>query len=601
MAERAERRLTTILAADIAEYSRLMRADEDATMRVLGACRAIIDGLVTEHRGRIANTAGDAVLAEFPSVGDGLACALAMQQAMSAENESVPPDRRMLFRIGLHLGDVMTRDGDLFGDAVNIAARLEALAEPGGICVSAAVREHIGTRIAAAFSDIGAQQVKNIADPVHVFRVRHAGATLTHPVAGAPGSPLSRNPGEGAERSDAGEGLVAALALPDKPSIAVLPFANMSNDPDQEFFADGIAEDVITALSRYPSLFVIARNSTFTYKGQAVDVKQVGRELGVRYVLEGSLRKSGNRVRVTAQLVEAVTGNHVWAERYDRDLADIFAVQDEITEAVTIAIAPAIAEAEQQRAMRKPPASLDAWGAYQRGMWHLSKASAEDNALAEKFFQRAIDLDSMFVGGYIGLSAVLSRAKGTQSKEEALARRAVALDGGDAEAHSRLALALLAGGDHPGACAQAERALAICPNLAAAHGALGVALAYSGRPTDGLAALKTCIRLDPRDPFLVNRLNQVALAHYFCRDYEATVEAAKRAIRSFPDFPSAYPWLAAALGELGRTAEAKEALEKAITVSPASFDFQVRTRPPWFRPEEHAHMLEGLSKAGWEG
>jgi len=381
----------------------------------------------------------------------------------------------------------------------------------------------------------------------------------------------------------------------------VLPFQNMSADLEQEYFADGIAEDIITALSRYPSLFVIARNSSFSFKGRAVDVKQVGRELGVRYVLEGSLRKSGNRVRVTAQLVEAETGNHVWAERYDRDLADIFAVQDEITEATTIAIAPAIADAEQQRAMRKLPASLDAWGAYQRGMWHLSKASAEDTILAEKFFQRAIDLDPMFAGGYIGLSAVLSRAKGTQSKEEALARRAVALDGCDAEAHSRLALALNARGDHQGARAQAERALALCPNLAAAHGALGVILAYSGQPKEGLAALETCIRLDPRGPSLVNRLNQVALAHYFCRDYEATVEAAQRAIRSFPDFPSPYRWLAAALGELGRTAKAKEALEKAIAVSPTSFDFQVRQRPPWFRPEEHAHMLDGLRKAGWEG
>ncbi len=347
MAERAERRLTTILAADIAEYSRLMRADEDATMRALGACRAVIDALVAEHRGRIANTAGDAVLAEFPSVADGLACALAMQQAMAAENADVPAERRMQFRIGLHLGDVMTRDGDLFGDAVNIAARLEALAEPGGICVSAAVREHVGTRIAAAFTDIGAQQVKNIAETVHVFRV---GPTLTHPAASAPGSPLSRNAGEGVERHrrETGERWFSGTcALPDKPSIAVLPFANMSNDPEQEFFADGIAEDVITALSRYPSLFVIARNSCFTYKGRAVDVKVVGRELGVRYVLEGSLRKSGNRIRVTAQLVEAETGNHLWAERYDRDLADIFAVQDEITEAVTIAIAPAVAEAEQ--------------------------------------------------------------------------------------------------------------------------------------------------------------------------------------------------------------------------------------------------------------
>ena len=400
------------------------------------------------------------------------------------------------------------------------------------------------------------------------------------------------------------------LALPDKPSIAVLPFANMSNDPEQEFFADGIAEDIITALSHYASLFVIARNSCFTYKGRAVDVKQIGRELGVRYVLEGSLRKAGNRIRVTAQLVEAETGNHVWAERYDRDLADIFAVQDEITEAVTIAIAPAIAEAERQRAMRKPPNSLDAWSAYQRGLWHLGKASAEDNAVAEKFFQRAIDLDPLFAGGYTGLALALNQAWGVlrtrsytegQSAEEAAARRAVALDSGDAEARSRLSFALVWRGDHQGARAEAERALAITPNLASAHGALGVALTYSARPKEGLAALETCIRLDPRQPFLSGRLGQVAMALYFCREYAAAVEAAKRAIRSFPDYSISYRWLAAALGQLGRTEDAREALEKAIAVSPRSFDMRVRNRSPWMRPEDHAHYVEGLRKAGWTG
>jgi adenylate cyclase len=273
---------------------------------------------------------------------------------------------------------VLVKDGDLFGDAVNIAARLEALAEPGGICVSATMREHIGNRDSADYTDVGAQQVKNIAEPVHVFRVTARGAARP-----------SEQP--------------TALPLPDKPSVAVLPFTNMSSDPEQEFFSNGIAEDIITALSRYPSLFVIARNSCFTYKGRVVDVKQVGRELGVRYVLEGSLRKSGNRIRVTAQLIEAETGKHVWAARYERELADIFALQDEITEAVTIAVAPAVAEAE--RAMRKPPQSLDAWAAYQRGLWHLSKVTADDNAIAQRFFRQAIDLDPSFSGGYSGLAA----------------------------------------------------------------------------------------------------------------------------------------------------------------------------------------------------
>jgi adenylate cyclase len=322
----------------------------------------------------------------------------------------------------------------------------------------------------------------------------------------------------------------------------------------------------------------------------------------------------GNRIRITAQLVEAESGKHVWAERYDRNLADIFALQDEITEAVTIALVPAIADAEQRRALRKPPGSLDAWAAYQRGLWHLSKASEEDNALAEKFFQRAIDLDPIFVGGYTGLAAALNRAGNmfetrdpaeAQSAEEAAARRAVALDGGDAEARSRLSIALFSRGDHQGAQAEAERALAISPNLADAHGALGVVLTYSGRPKEGLAALKTCIRLDPRAPSLVNRSIQIAVALYFCRDYAAAVDAARQAIRSFPDRPGSYRVLAAALGQMGRTAEAKEALEKAVAVAPALFDSYVRgdvlERHPALRPEDHAHMLEGLRKAGWDG
>ncbi|HZT86728.1 MAG TPA: tetratricopeptide repeat protein [Stellaceae bacterium] len=585
MTGRAERRLTTILAADIAGYSRLMRADEDSTLSALTACRAIVDALIREHRGRIANTAGDAVLAEFPSVVEGLSCALAMQPGIARHNETLAPERRMQFRIGLHIGDVLIKDGDLFGDAVNIAARLEGLAEPGGICVSAAVREHVGTRVSAVFSDAGAQRVKNIADPVRVFRVT------------APQSPLPL-------------GTIADLPLPDKPSVAVLPFTNMSSDPEQEYLADGIAEDIITALSRYPSLFVIARNSSFTYKGRAVEVKQVGRELGVRYVLEGSLRKSGKRIRVTAQLIDAGAGNHVWAERYDRDLADLFAVQDEITDSVTIAVAPAIAEAELQRAMRKPPESLDAWGAYQRGLWHLSKFTREDTGLAEGFFEQAISLDPTFAGGCSGsASARLQAANAFMAHDlaesiaaaERLARRAVALDGADGDARACLARVLLTRGDFEGARAEVERALAISPNLASAHGILGSTLIFSGSPKEGLAALERGIRLDPRDPRSGVSVNQVVLGLYFCREYEAAIEAAKRVISSYPDHPLVYRWLAAALGQTGRTEEAQEALAKAVAVAPGSFDLYVRSKVPWHRQEDHDHMVEGLRKAGWKG
>jgi adenylate cyclase len=326
-------------------------------------------------------------------------------------------------------------------------------------------------------------------------------------------------------------------------------------------------------------------------------------------VLEGSLRKSGNRIRVTAQLVEADTGKHVWAERYDRDLADVFALQDEITEAVTIAIAPAIADAEQHRAMRKPPGSLDAWAAYQRGLWHLTKLNADDNELAQRFFQQAIELDPSFSGGYGGLARAQSLALDfhgqglpeTLSTAETLARQAVALDGADAEAHSSLGHALRRRGDYEGGRAEAERALTISPNLAAAHAVLGQSLVFSGRLEEGVAALGTCIRLDPCAPTLGSVLNQIALGLYFSRKYEAAVEAAKRAIRSYPDFPNTYRWLAAALGQMGRTAEAKEALEKAIAIAAGSFDMYVRGRVPWMRPEDHAHMLDGLRKAGWEG
>jgi adenylate cyclase len=443
----AVRRLTAILAADVAGYSRLMGADEEGTHERLKAhLRELVEPKIAEHRGRVVKNTGDGLLAEFASVVDAVRCAVEVQRRMAERNAGSQREDRIEFRVGINLGDVIAEEHDIFGKGVNVAARLEALAEPGGICVSRVVRDQVRDKLDCAFEDMGEQTLKNIAHPLRVYRI---GPSL------APDQPTPR-PSE--------------LPLPDKPSVAVLPFTNMSTDLEQEFFVDGIAEDVITALSRYPSLFVIARNSCFTYKGRAVDVKQVGRELGVRYVLEGSLRKSGNRIRVTAQLVEAETGKHVWAERFDRDLADIFAVQDEITEAVSIAIAPAIADAEQQRAMRKPPGNLDAWAAYQCALWHMSKATAGDNALAQKFFQEAIDLDPTFAGGYWGLAAAHMHAAAVfqtsslpdaRSEMEVLARRAVALDSGDAEARSWLGQMLFMFGDYKGALAESERALVI--------------------------------------------------------------------------------------------------------------------------------------------
>jgi len=545
------RRLAAVLAADVAGYSRLIGADEAGTLAAFKTIKAdLFDPTLAAHHGRLVKTTGDGFLAEFSSVVDALHCATEVQAQMAERNATVSTDKRIDFRIGINVGDIVVEDGDIFGDGVNVAVRLEGVAEPGGICVSARVQEDAAGKLNLCFDDIGEQQLKNIARPVRVYRVRDVATAKTQ---SAPELP--------------------ALPLPDKPSIAVLPFINMSGDPDQEFFADGIAEDIITALSRYSSLFVIARNSCFTYKERAIDVK------------------------------------HVWAERYDRDLADIFALQDEITGAVTIAIAPAIAHAERKRAMRTAPGSLDAWTAYQRGLWHVFKISREDDALAQKYFQQAIDIDPAFAGGYKGLAVAYLQAATlfhTRSpadayrSAEALARQAIALDGTDAEAHSTLATAMLRHGDYDGALAQAEIALAMSPNLALAQGTLGEALIFSGQPKKGLVAVRTSIRLDPHDPKLANRLNNLALGYYFYREYEAAAEAARRAVRSNPEYPLPYRWLAAALGQLGRTVEAKEALEKAIAIAPATFDMYVRQRVPWHRPEDYAHMLEGLRKAGWK-
>ncbi len=589
MAEaRVQRRLAAILAADVAGYSRLMGADEEGTLAALKELRReLADPKIKEHRGRIVKTTGDGLLVEFASVVDAVRCAVEVQHEMAERNAGVPEEQRIQFRIGINLGDIIKDGRDIYGDGVNVAARLEALAESGGICVNRVVRDQVRDKLDFAFEDAGGQRVKNIARPLRVYHVRRGQV--------------------------AGEEISAAqppLALPDKPSLAVLPFTNMSGDPEQEFVSDGIAEDVITALAHYPSLFVIARNSTFTYKGRAVDVKQVGRELGVRYVLEGGVRKAGNRIRVTAQLIEAGTGNHVWADRYDRDLVDIFAVQDEITQALTTALTPAIADAELRRAMRKPPQSLDAWAAYQRGLWHLSKANPDDDTVAQNFFRQAIDLDPTFAAGYSALALAQLQAAAVyqklslleaQSSAEALARRAVGLDGADAEARSCLGWALQARGEREGALVEIERALAMSPNLAVAHWQRGATLIFSGRPKEGLDAHETCIRLDPRDPFMAVRLLHIACGLYFAGEYEGVIEAAKRLILSYPDFPMIYRWPAAALGQLGRKAEAKEWLEKAISGAPAAFKMYVSNRVPWFRPEDHAHLVEGLRKAGWEG
>jgi TolB-like protein/class 3 adenylate cyclase len=427
--EPVERRLTAILAADVAGYSRLMGADEEGTLAQLKAFRkALVDPTIAKHRGRIVKTTGDGMLVEFASAVDAARCAVEVQRGMADQNTEIPQAKRIEFRIGIHLGDVIIDDNDIFGDGVNIAARLESIAAPGGISISRAVHDQVRDRINVCFDDKGEIALKNIARPVQVFAISGAKESKTTV------SPES-NP---------------ALALPDKPSIAVLLFTNMSGDPEQEYFADGMAEDIITALSRFKALFVIARNSSFTYKGRAVDVKQVGRELGVRYVLEGSVRKAANRVRITGQLVDTATGAHLWADRFDGGLGDIFDLQDQVTESVVGAIAPAVEKAEIERAKRKPTASLDAYALYLRGLarlYRFGNRQANDEAL--RLFNSAIELDPDFASPY-GRAAfcyVIAKINGWISdtadaiaEVKRLARRAVELGKDDA-------IALAAGGN----------------------------------------------------------------------------------------------------------------------------------------------------------
>jgi adenylate cyclase len=401
-----------------------------------------------------------------------------------------------------------------------------------------------------------------------------------------------------------------ALPLPDRPSIAVLPFANLSGDPEQEYFSDGIADDIITELSRSHALFVIARNSSFTYRGRAVDVKQVAHELGVRYVVEGSVRREADRVRVNAQLIDAGSGAHIWAERYDRALEQVFAVQDEITAAIVAAIHPAVADAELRRMLRKPPENLGAWEAYQRGLWHVGKASRADIARAMTFFQRAIELDAGFAPAYTGLASAYT-AEGAihaaRPLQEAVrlaadwARRAVEIDATDAEAQAMLARTATLAGNAEEGWERAMLALSLNPNSPLGNLTRAGALVYGGKAAEGRDAAFATLRLDPRNPRNSTATVYVTISYHLERNYPAAVEWAKRTIARYPDDPRSYRWLAAALGQLGRADEARAALQEALRISPQSFEQYVRQRPAFIPPDDHAHTVEGLRKAGWQG
>jgi adenylate cyclase len=577
-----ERRLAAILAADVVGYSRLIGADEEGTLARLKSIRAdLIDRKIAEHNGRIVKTTGDGLLVEFHSVIDALRCANQVQAGMAERNAAVPVERRIEWRIGINVGDIVVEGGDIFGDGVNVAARLESMAEPGGICVSARVQEDASGRLGdITFADLGERQLRNIARPVRVYRVSTGSASRP------------------------------SLPLPDKPSIAVLSFTNMSDDPEQEFFAEGIAEDIITVLSRSRSLFVIARNSSFTYKDRAVAVRDIGRELGVRYVLEGSVRKSGNRVRVTAQLIEAASGRHLWAERYDRELTDIFAVQDEITESVSAAIQPAVDRRERERVACKAPDSLDAWQSYHRGMWHFASIEAAENAKARGFFRRAIELDPRFARADAALALTYlnevtlfrpdSRAENIPLALEH-AGNAIKIDVTDATAHAALARALWMSGQHAESLAEADLAVRLEPSSAVAHGAKGGARLWGGQSREAITPLRTAVRLSPFDPLVPLWTHFIARAHYWAGDYVESIAAARQLRHSLPNFRQPYNTLIAALGQMGQVDEAHSVMDDALERFGAGFR-RYMSLPldelRELRPADREHLICGFRKAG---
>jgi len=591
--KRVERRLAAIMAADVAGYSRLMGADEEGTLAALNAIRReLADPMIAEHRGRIVKTTGDGLLVEFASVVDAVRFAVDFQCAMAARNADVPAERRIEFRIGIHQGDIIVEDGDIFGDGVNLAARLEGLAEPGGICVSGRVQSDTAGKVEAAFDDLGEQQLKNIGRPVRVYRIGprpsrpHAGETPAVPIA------------------------TPVLALPDKPSLAVLPFQNMSGDPEQEYFADGIVEDITTAIARLPWLFVIARNSSFTYKGKAVDVKQVGRELGVRYVLEGSVRKAGNRVRITGQLIDTTTNTHIWADRFEGALNDIFELQDQVASRVAGAIEPRLRLAEIERIARKRPASLDVYDLFLRAVAQFYKYTEESLREAIALAKRALAIDPSYApaAAMIGWCRIVLRVQGwgavspaELAEAELLARQAIEVGQDDPEVLVMAAVTIdNIAGDHSTALAVIDHALAVNSNSALAWTTRGFILGWQNQPDPAIEAHQNAIRLSPLDPLAYFFAAGLAFAHMAARRYTEAIVWADRALHAQPRYIVALRVKLACLAHLGRPDDTSKFLKLVLAVQPgltvAAFKASVATS--LFAPELLALFTDGLRKAG---
>ncbi|WP_262029644.1 adenylate/guanylate cyclase domain-containing protein [Microvirga sp. Mcv34] len=576
--QRIERRLAAILAADVAGYSRLMEADEVGTLKILTAHRAIMDGLIAENGGRIANTAGDSVLAEFPSAVDAVQCAVEIQERLGLE----PGGQSLRFRIGVHVGDVMIRDGDLLGDGVNVAARLQELAHPGSICASEAAYHYVRKLLPLAFSDLGPQRVKNLEEPVRAYSLK------TGPV----GS------------TDANYG--KPLPFPDKPSIAVLPFTNLSEDPQQEYFADGLVEDIITGLSRVRSFFVIARNSSFTYKGRAVDVRQVSRELGVQYVLEGSIRKAGSRVRIAGQLIDGVTGHHVWADRFDADLSDIFELQDRVTESVVGAVEPSIRLEEIRQAHNKPTTSVTAYDLYLRALPCFYKMTREGFSDVRRLTNEALSIDPGFtlakaLGAYIrSISVSQCWHEPDDVRVATRMAREVMAEAREDPTSLRFAAQVLAysARDYEAALNAIERSLSLNPNSAQSYTSSGWVNTHASRPLVAIDHFHKAMRLSPLDPEKGIALSGIGMCYLMLEQFEEALNWGETALREMPGYGSSYRVVIGAFVGLGRLDEAKIAAERLMEAFPTYTLTLQRQINPWRDQAFAQHYLDALQVAG---
>jgi adenylate cyclase len=582
------RRLAAIL---VAGYSRLLPGDEKENFAELrGLLTGVVEPQIGEFGGNIFKETAEIVLADFDDVVAAARCAAALRDAVAQTNQTLPEQQRIAMRVGINFGDIIAEEGDIFGDGVNIAARVEALAKPGSVYVSEIVHQQVADKVDFDFQDLGPQSLKNIERPIKVYRMAGEMAELSEKLVAAA---VSATP----------------AGFDDRRAIAVLPFTNFSGDPEQEFFADGITEDIISMLAGWRAFPVIARNSTFTYKGQSVDIKKVGEELGVRYVLEGSVRKSGRRVRVTMQLIQADTGHHIIAEKYDRDLTDLFELQDEITHAIAGAIEPEILKFERERIAERPPRSEDAYELYQHGMSYHYRNTKADKAEAQAYFRRALAIDPQYPQAIAALSIVVCQvaflgwaddAEANFAEAYQLGQSAIRLDPRYPNAHYALGLVCMWTQRVDRGIAGFEEAIRLNPSFAAAHVLLGQMYLYAGRRDEAIELAETGIRLSPSDPRLYIWLVALAGAHYQMRHYAEAVEAGRRSWSLNRNWPHGLRYVVAGLAQLGRIEEAQAALAD-LKLMDANLEYSASVfRRNWPDPADVDHLLDGLRKAGFE-